>query len=194
MSAFNAILVFGLCDLKGTYVQYFEFHLSELSQLYEPLILWMKHFSGANEELQIEGIIIKRLETSYCWKKLIIDNSVVITLTAKEESSIKIQISFSYEKFNKFVQSLYFLTWQTLSLSELNQNILLPLMLLSFEDLFELRKPENSILYLKSINKKSSSYTSVILFHIGTLLFLHKVRRLINYEAIDETLKVLNVS
>ena len=143
-------------------------------QLYNALLNWIKIFSECHETISTD-IILSRSRTLevYRWQKTLEEGGIIIKLLLEKNGSIIYELKFNYDHFNKFVQSLYFLTWQTLSLSELNQNILLPLMLLSFEDLFELRKPENSILYLKSINKKSSSYTSVILFHIGTLLFLH---------------------
>ena len=196
ISAFNALIVFGLCDVKGSYIHYFEFHYSELCCLYAAFVEWLKHYSDENNEnaTNEETILLIKTSRTYLWKKKVDKETKIIKLIAKHEALISLEIILNYNHFNNFIQALYFLTWQCLSLSELHLSILTPLMSISFSDLYELRKPENVLIYLKASNKKTTSYSSIILFHIRILLFLHKIGRLINYELLDESLKVLNVS
>ena len=150
-----------------------------MSCLYSAFVEWLKYYSNCNETNaanvtnETETVLFIKSATTYFWKKTFTEDTRIITLISKRESVITLEIILNYNHFNTFVQALYFLTWQTLCLSEVNLNILVPMMSLSFADLYELRKPENVLIYLKARTKKTTTYSSIILFQI--IKFLHLI-------------------
>ena len=194
ISVFNAIIVLGYCNLKGTYTSYFEFYITELPQLYQCFLNWIKVFSEQHESL-VNGIVLtKGPSEKYLWRKTVKDNTVYIVLFLETENNVTTEILFNYDNFNKYIQSMYFLTWQTLSLKDEEITILIKLMALPFSDLFEFKDIQKLSLFLKSLTRRRNYYCFVVQYHLETLFFLHKLNRIINIDHIYEKLNVFCTS
>ena len=159
ISAFNAILVLGVCDYKGKYLFAFEFLLVELLPLYNCILNWMKVFSES-AEASIRGIILTKGTQVYSWKKTIVNNDVFIVISLERDDSVIFELKFNYENFNKFVQALYFLTWEAMSLKDTEMEVLLKLMPLTFSEMFELKESSKQSRTYKLVN------TGSCIFHI----------------------------
>lgn len=193
VSAFNAMLVLGMCDIRGNYTIAFEFHVSDLIKLYPAFVTWIKHFAKSPDILPENDIIMIRGESQYKWQKLLVEGKLNISLIYEKDGKLQLTVNFNYQNFVKLVQSIYYLTWEALFLKEAQLTVLLPLMTISFREIYDLRNIESTINYLK-VAKKKISYAFLIVYHIDVLLFLHKINRIIDYETIDENIKTLNAS
>ena len=86
---------------------------------------------------------------------------------------------------------MYFLTWQALCLKDGEIEIISKLIDLPFSDLFELKEPTKLLTFLKKHTVKPNYYSFIIQYHFQSILFLHKIYRIINNENLDERLNLL---
>ena len=185
------MLVLGTCDSKGNYIVTFEFLLPDLLQLYSCLLNCMKIFSECHETPN-NGIILTRETEVYRWhKSTLIRQNLTVSFSLERNKTPIFELKFNYDQFNKFVQALYFLTWQAMSLKERELEILMKLIPLPFGELFEFKDTTKLLIFLKKITVKPNLYSFIIQYHIETIFFLHKINRIINNENIQERLNVL---
>ena len=191
VSAFNAVIVLGLCNMRGTYTSYFEFYLSDLVFLFQCFLSWLKVFSESPKTINNRVILTKSSLQTYVWKACVQDGKKIVVLILQDNDTTTLEVLFDYTNFNKFVQAIYFLTWQALCLSDVQITVLLKLMLLPFPELFEFKDTNKLLLYLKTITKKPIQYSFIIQYHLEIIFFLHKVKRIINTDEINERLNIL---
>ena len=189
------MILIGSCDYKGSYLSPFIFLLSDLLQLYNALLNWIKILSECHETIRTDIILSRsRPLEVYRWQKTLEEGAIIIKLLLEKNGSIIYELKFNYDHFNKFVQSLYFLTWQAMCVKDQELGILIKLIALPFTDLFELKNPSKLLSYLKTITTKPNYYSFIIQFHLETIFFLHKIYRIINTDSIDERLNLLCTS
>lgn len=126
VSAFHAIIIIGMCDIRGTYVDSFEFHLLDLVTLYPSFVTWVKHFAQSSDILPDNDVIISRESYIYRWRKVMLGRKLYISLISENEGNVKLTINFNYENFIKLVQSIYFVTWEAMNLKEAQLRVMLP--------------------------------------------------------------------